>query len=120
MGTKAVGLALLLGIFLVADVGAAGRGSANRIATVSIGKHFDKSAIAEVTAVVDPALAPLRFVRMSEDEQKRTFGYMDNPAVFYKAEGQAFASLMTARGTWIASPYRSLISLGCRKNASFR
>jgi hypothetical protein len=98
MSPKAVGLVSLLAALLIPYLGVAGRGSVNRIATVSIGKHFDKSAIAEVTAAVDPVLAPLGFARMSEDEQKRTFGYTDNPAAFYKAEGQAFASLMTARG----------------------
>jgi hypothetical protein len=94
MRIEPVAFALLIGSLLVADIGSAGRGSANRIATVSIGKHFDKSAIAEITVVVDPVLAPLGFVRMSEEEQKGTFGNTENPAVYYKAEGQAFAYVM--------------------------
>lgn len=41
----------------------AGRGSGNRVATVSFGKRFDR---AEVVAMVDPALSPLGYARLPD------------------------------------------------------
>lgn len=41
----------------------AGRGSGNRVATVSFGQRFDR---AEVVATVDPALSPLGYARLPD------------------------------------------------------
>jgi len=49
----------------------ADRGSANRVATVTLGKRFDAG---ELGAIIDPAMAPLGLKRLSEREQYRAIG----------------------------------------------
>jgi hypothetical protein len=88
---------LLLVVLLGATAAVhADRGSANRVATVSLGKRFNPT---ELGAIIDPALAPLGLKRLSEREQYRAIGgpemswygalgyVQGNPSLYYEATG---------------------------------
>ena len=83
MKTRLATTALMVGMtFFVANMGFAGRGSGNRVATVSFGKHFDRG---EVISIVDPALTPLGFTRLPDSARDQTLASV--PGVTYETGG---------------------------------
>ena len=77
--------------------GYAGSGSANRVATVSLGKRFNPD---EVGTAVDPALTALGLHRLSQKEQNRAIGAPEmswygalgyaqgiSPSIYYQGSG---------------------------------
>lgn len=82
MKGKSIGFVLLLVAVAAGQIALAARGSGNRVATVSFGKHFDR---AEVIAMIDPALAPLGFTRLPDSSRDQTLASV--PGITYEAGG---------------------------------
>jgi hypothetical protein len=87
---------LFMILVAIASIAAADHGSANRVATVSVGKRFDPD---EWGATVDPVMMPLNLKRLSGRDQSRAIGGPEmswygalgyvagNPSLYYEGPG---------------------------------